>query len=787
MRTSTETSGSRRIDSADRAEAAQAKALLAAIVESSDDAIFSRSPDGTIQTWNASAEWLYGYSAEEIVGRTVAMLEPADLRGQADAAFARVLAGGPAERFETRRLCMDGSEVPVSVHLSPVVDGTTVTGVSSIARDISAQKMAEAALRESESRLAEAQRLAHVGSWSLDTATGRRIWSDELYRLLGYQPGAFEPDLEHLFARLHPDDAAGVRAAVLCDVSRAQPSENEFRIVLPGGQVRWLAARTEPVLDETGGMIGVHGTTQDVTQRKQTEERLRFQAHLLDAVGEAVIATDLTGAITYWGPGAEELYGWTAHEALSRNIGEVTPSDATAEAAVEVMGRLAQGERWAGLMEVRRRDGSTFLAEIVDTPVLDAGRLVAVIGISTDVTAREQANAELASARDAALEASVLKSHFLANMSHEIRTPMNGILGMTELLLDSPLDASQREFAETVRISGDALLTIINDILDLSKVEAGVVELESVDFELSSVIRNVTELLAGAAAAKGLDMQVHVADDVPALRGDPLRIRQVLTNLIGNAVKFTPAGGGVVVSGRVVATDGTRATVRLQVDDTGIGIGPDEMERVFEPFAQADSSTTRRFGGTGLGLTITRQLVDLMGGRYGVDSTLGRGSTFWCTLPLLAAIGTAPGPAGGTRPGCPEVPVAVADGPRCGAVLLAEDNLINRKVAVAMLEGGGYHVDVAVDGAEAVDAVRAGHYDVVLMDCQMPRMDGYEAAAAIRAEEGSGRHVPIVAMTAGAMPEDRERALAAGMDDYLAKPVRRADVLAAVSRWAETG
>ena len=643
---------------------------------------------------------------------------------------------------------------------------------------------------------------------------------------------------------------------------------------------------------------------------------MRFQAHLLEAVGPAIIATDLTGSISYWGPGAEKLYGWTAREVLGRKIAAVVPAASEGQDRAEARSRLARGEPWAGTLERGRRDGSRFVAQLTTSPVHDGtGRLVGNISICSDVSMREQARAEMERARDHAIEASLLKSHFLANMSHEIRTPMNGVLGMTELLLDTPLDARQREYAETVQSSGAALLTILNDILDLSKIEAGRLDLESIDFDVAAVIEDVAELFARQAHAKGLELVISIADDVPAaVRGDPGRLRQVLSNLLGNAVKFT-AAGLVVVSARAETSTATATTLRLQVDDTGIGIGPHEVARVFEPFAQADSTTTREYGGTGLGLAITRQLVELMGGECGVDSEVGVGSSFWCTVALpgvrrvvpaapwlaqhrlggtdvlvvddnsinrivledylrgwgmkvvaagsgRAAIDAARNAAaagqpftlavidmhmpamngldvaralsadpvtagistvlltsseedGGMGASC-EVDVSAqlakpvrrdrlrrclgdvlhggrtgptsrrADAvlPNRGLVLLAEDNPINQRVAVAMLESAGYQVDVVFDGLAAVAAVRARHFDAVLMDCQMPTMDGFEAAAAIRAEEGALRRSPIIALTAGAMPEDRERCLAAGMDDHLPKPVRKADLLAAVARWA---
>jgi len=538
---------------------------------------------------------------------------------------------------------------------------------------------------------------------------------------------------------------------------------------------------------------------QDITDRRRSERELAIRqqalSRLIESDATISAAPDiLEGMSRLVGASRAEL--WVADDdgalELRAMWAHSDAGDAGREVDADLPPRVLEGGTavWDGTclcIPIRIGNGclgvTCFVAPSAGHPADDTlatmQSITDAIGIFIE---RERTDADLARARDEALEASRMKSTFLANMSHEIRTPMNGVIGMTDLLLASDLSDEQRRWATTLRTSGRALLGIIDDILDFSKVEAGRLELERVCFDPREVVDATCDILAEQARAKGLALQAFIERRVPhEMWGDPGRLQQVLTNIMANAVKFTHEGGVTLRVGP--ALDRANA-LRFEVSDTGIGITQDRIRQLFEPFTQADSSTTRRFGGTGLGLTISRQLVELMGGDIGATGTPGKGTTFFVTLPLGRAAyhRRTDGPER-RRPPAPAEAAPAARPGRC--VLVVDDNQVNQMVAAEMLRRSGYDVDIAEDGRQAIAATQRRDYDAVLMDCQMPVMDGYQATREIRRAERGGRHVPIIALTSSSMKGDREVALAAGMDGFLAKPVTADALIRTVTQWTE--
>ncbi len=687
------------------------------------------------------------------------------------------------------------------------------------------------------------------------------------------------------------------------------------------------------------GVEGLQATVRDITEQRRAETELRsyatFQRAILDSAGNAIISCRPDGIIQLFNPAAEVLLGYSADELVGRQHPGIfhVPEEiverarqlseqfgTTIEPGFDVFieksrRNLPNEHEWTYI----RKDGTRRTVLLNITALRDPdGKITGYLAVASDITPLKRTAQELLLAKEAAEAASRTKSQFLANMSHEIRTPMNGILGMTELLLTTALDTRQRHLGRTIQHSGEALLAIINDILDFSKIEAGKLQLERLDFDLQDTVDNAVELFATPAQRKGLELTCHMPNSIPrTLRGDPIRLRQALLNLISNALKFTASGEINVRIDLVTESDAT-VTLRFAVQDSGVGIPAEAHQRIFEAFSQVDGTTTRRFGGTGLGLTIVKELVALMQGQIGVESRVGQGSTFWFTavferqppaaqdqqpkhallqrrilvvddtaanreilddhlrswgaipvltasagealaqlrqaaaqqpfelaildfqmpdmdgmqlahairadpqlaaLPLLmlTSVGYDSGAAGvpavdgwvtkpvrktllqqavlgllrtGHRPPTPRLdpvnPEPVTAGLRNVRLLLVEDTPVNRDVASGMLEILGHSVNAVENGRLAVEAAARERFDLILMDCQMPEMDGFSATATIRQQERTAPdhpHVPIIALTANAMEGDRARCLAAGMDDYLAKPFTLAQLRKILTRW----
>jgi PAS domain S-box-containing protein len=476
-------------------------------------------------------------------------------------------------------------------------------------------------------------------------------------------------------------------------------------------------------------------------------------------------------------------YGFLREEFLAMTIRDLRPPEELPALLrhLEAEGRVdhAMG---SSVRQARHRykDGTIVEVEVSGDDVVLGGRDCRII-LCQDVTERNRATAELAIARDAAIEASNAKSAFLANVSHEIRTPMNGVLGMNDLLLETPLDEEQRSYAEQVGRSGEHMLAIINDILDISKIETGQLELDLTDFDFHDALEQACLVGSIAASAKRVRFALEFDDGTPRdVHGDGCRLRQIVLNLVTNAVKFT-AEGAVIVSVRCLERSEASALLRIEVSDEGIGIDPEQLELMFEPFTQADVSTTRQYGGTGLGLAIARELTELMGGRIGAESEIGRGSMFWVELELGLAASSAgnssptPMPRASGRP-----PELTEDSP---LVLVVDDTTVNQIVAVRALQRCGCRSDVVGDGFEALAALAKKRYAAVLMDCQMPEMDGYTATTQLRQREAGGRRTPVIAMTAAAMKGDFDRCIAHGMDDHVSKPLRFNALDEVLRRW----
>jgi PAS domain S-box-containing protein len=726
---------------------------------------------GYIIETNPAAVANTGYQASELQGMHVSRLVPAvtseDFQRQTRADYAR----DSATQLQLEHVRKDGSTY---------ITQSTSTQVRQFGKlwyvvhgsDVTEQLAQERALAQSQERLANAVRSSGVAIYNHDFQTDTLYVSEAFWRWLGEEDqGDIPQGTQWFLSRLHPDDVQPMREAFQTQARKQDRIDHSYRLRRKDGSFVSIHAAGR-VHAENGATVRLSGTLVDISAQRAAEAARDATADrltaVLDSVSESILTLNSGGQVTHSNPAARQLLG----KRLSRGC--------KAQDLFEDNPDLAALYRTTGCELRLRGDHETAATdvEIYLSPIAgDNGDDAASTLVIRDISARKSYERSILEALRQAEEAGRAKSEFLAMMSHEIRTPMNGVMGMAQVLLDTDLSPDQREALRIIYSSGTALLSIINDVLDFSKVEAGKLDLDIQPFDPAEAARDVMDLVRGGLENRGLTLLIDLDPALPArVLGDAGRVRQILLNLLGNAVKFTEAGEVRLEMRRGAEPE----VIEISVADTGIGMSNKVVASLFQAFQQADASTTRRYGGTGLGLTICKRLADLMGGDIQVASTPNQGSVFTCTLRLpeergeQAALAPLSQGNNGSSP--------LFTGTR---VLVAEDNRINQAVATKLLSRLGCTVVIANNGAEAVSRWQQEPFDLVFMDCQMPQMDGYEATQRIRQAEQTraAARTPIIAMTANVMAEDRLACQRAGMDDHLGKPVVRTAIVEKLAQW----
>jgi len=657
-------------------------------------------------------------------------------------------------------------------------DAGAILGIIGLSRDITAQRQTEKIMRQNKADLVEAQRVAQIGSWQWDAKNNVLTWSGELHRTFGQHHSTPLPDYTGQLNLYVKESAGRLDLAMKQALENGVPYEIDLELAPDGGRRRWVAAKGEPVRDERGEIVGLRGTIQEITDRKLAEGKLKLSDLVLKTISKGVLITGPDRIIVSVNKAFCTITGYSEADVLGRDC-RLLQGPLTDLVTVEAV-RLAllHGTDYSGEILNYRKDGSTYWNDLAISPLRDErGQLTHFIGVIRDITERRRTEAALLQAKAGAESANLAKSEFLATMSHEIRTPMNGVIGFTDLLLETNLDETQRNFVGLLKTSSHTLLGILNDILDFSSLESGQMSLQTTECDAAQLVAEQAAVYEPQARSHGLEWNVsRPRASSTLIIADPLRVRKILGYLLSNALKFTKQGRISIELSQVKIAG--RPQLRIKVIDTGIGVSRPQQEKLFQSFTQADGSTTRLYGGTGLGLALSKKLVDLTGGQIGFESEAGHGSTFWFTLPQPEPKATA------TQKLSPTTSASA----RLLDVLVVEDNFVNQQLAKFHLMKQGCKVTVASNGAKGIEMVQSEKYDLVFMDCMMPDMDGYEASIAIRQWEQQNQNgpltrLPIIALTANAMPGDRGKCLAAGMDDYLAKPIVAEQLARVIEKW----
>ncbi|WP_292084166.1 MULTISPECIES: PAS domain-containing protein [unclassified Brevundimonas] len=630
------------------------------------------------------------------------------------------------------------------------------------------------------------EQMSGVGHWRLERNTGVVEWSDEVYRIHGVERDSFDPNLDSALDFYVEGDRQALTEMIQRGLEDGEGYMAKLQIVRPDGEERRVLTHAETEVDETGRVVAMFGVFQDVTEQEKVLARSRRDEGryrlLAENIGDVITRVKMDGSSKYISPAIQQLLGWTFEEMSGQSTDYVHPEDR--HLVLKAIGEAVKTGTPTRLEHrAVHRKGHTIWVECTFKALKDEnGHVDDVVVVIRDMTQRRVLEDQVIEAKERAEKAAQAKSEFLANMSHELRTPLTSVIGFSGLLQGSEaLPPEERTYVERIATASEALLGVINDILDYSKLEANAIEMDPEPFQVAALVDGAAAIVEGQCVAKGLSLKVVADAAMPeVLTGDAGRLRQVMLNFLSNAVKFTGKGGVTLRVGGAPDPDG-RWRLRVAVTDTGIGIPAEKIEVLFERFSQADASTTRVYGGTGLGLAISRRLIEIMGGEIGVDSKPGEGATFWFETPLIQG-GSAAGLTGG------DDEMAASGGLAGGRILMADDAPGNRELVSAILRGLGLEIDTVCDGAEAVQAMQSGSYDLVLMDVHMPVMDGLTATREIRRmQAGSGHRTPILALTANVQADQVARCLDSGMDGHLAKPIQIPELAGALAHWLAGG